>query len=114
MAGLLDRRAVCRGLLSLLVVLLVLGHLCDLEAFADLADHHHPNTAAGHTELLSACDPAPAASSPTPAQVWTALAASGDVPGTAAGPARAPRRSETFTRLVDRPPLFLLHASFLL
>ena len=115
MAGLLDRRAVCRGLLSLLVVLLVLGHLCDLEAFADVADHHHANTAAGDTdELLSACDPAPAASSPTPAQVLAALAVPGDLPRAAAPRAQASRRSETSARLVDRPPLFLLYASFLI
>jgi hypothetical protein len=113
MAGLLDRAA-WRWLLSLLVVLLVLGHLCDLEAFADLADHH-ASPAAGHTdELLSPCDPAPATSSPTPAQVWTVLAASDDVPMVAPGPAPPSRRSQISARLADRPRLFLLHASFLI
>jgi hypothetical protein len=109
-----DREAACRWLLSVLVVLLVLGHLCDLEAFADLADHH-ASPAAGHTdELLSPCEPAPATSAPTLAQAWAALAASGDLPRAPAGLARVPRRFETAAWLVDRPPLFLLHASFLI
>jgi hypothetical protein len=112
MAGLLDRAA-WRWLLSLLVVLLVLGHLCDLEAFAALADHH-ASPAADHTdELLSPCEPAPATST-TPAHVWTALAVSGDVPRAASAPAQVSRRAETSVRLGHRPPLFLLHASFLI
>jgi hypothetical protein len=114
MVGLLGGRAAWRWFPSLLVVLLVLGHLCDLETLANLPDHH-ADTAAGHAgELVSTCDPAPATSSPTSARVWTALDVSGSLPRVAAGSARVSRHSESSARLVDRPPLFLLHASFLI
>lgn len=113
MVALVYRGAAWRWLLPLLVVLLVLGHVCDLEAFAELADHHATATG-GHTdELLSTCDAAPATPSSAPTLVWVALDVLASLPTVGAAPVREHRPSETSSRVVHRPPLFLLHASLL-
>ncbi len=97
----------------MLVVLLVLGHVCDLAAFADL-DAHHPVD--GHAdELLGPCDAVPATSSPGHAQVWAPLERAMALPVAGVVP---DRRVVSFIEepatLAGRPPLFLLYASLLI
>lgn len=110
-----DRGQAFRWLLPVLVALLALGHVCDLSAFAPLDTHHH-HPAEGHDdELVTSCHAVPATSSSGRSQVW----ASPDI-----APARSvveapPARSATWSlkdlvTLIERPPLFLLHASFLI
>ena len=97
----------------MLVLLLVLGHVCDLAAFADLDAHHSVD---GHSdEQWSSCDAAPATSSPGHARVWTALEIAAPFPAADSAPAHRPARfPEDSAALVDRPPLFLLYASLLI
>jgi hypothetical protein len=102
-----------RWLLPLLVVLLVLGHICDLSAFAHLDAHHH---AEGSTDQqLTSCDAMPTAAS-------AGQTRTGSIPGVAVALAvidEAPAHRvaavvERRAALVDRPPLFLLHAALLI
>jgi len=102
-----------RWLLSLLVVLLVLGHVCDLSAFADLDAHHH--TDGSTDQQLSSCDAMPAAASAGETRtgsmpdVAVALTVIDEAPAH-----RVASIVERRTILVDRPPLFLLHAALLI
>jgi hypothetical protein len=100
-------------LLPILVVILVLGHVCELPAYVELASHHSAESNAD--EQLASCDAVPATSSPGHAQVWTpsdialALPVVDPTPGH-----RAVWSFEDPVRLIERLPLFLLHASLLI
>jgi hypothetical protein len=121
MADLVARPSACRWALPILVLLLVLGHACELPAYGDLVgaahadeshhsgDRHH----AGEQEI--SCDAVSATSSPGSPQLAAALDLS-IVPqvNDRVSPRTAARSLEGLARLVARPPLFLLHASFLI
>lgn len=97
----------------MLVALLVLGHVCELGAFAKLDAHHPVDSHAD--EQLSSCDAVPATSSPGHAQVCTTPGIALTLPAASSAPThRAARFFVDPTPLVDRPPLFLLHASLLI
>lgn len=98
----------------MLVVVLVLGHVCDVSALGHSDAHHAGEGQAG--QALSPCDPAPAASSSGQAgSPWTEGAQEALPRPAAAEPDReagitiAPAATP-----VPRPPLFLLHAALLI
>jgi hypothetical protein len=97
----------------MLVVLLVLGHVCDLAAFAHLDAHH---AADGHAdEQLGPCEAVPVTSSPGHTQVWAPLESAMALPVAGVVPdRRVVSFSEDPATLADRPPLFLLYASLLI
>lgn len=106
-----------RWLLPILALVLVLGHVCELPAYADLVASPHPAHGSGHAsdhahDPQVSCDPV------------DALARSGWIPvGPEAGtppvvlsaeslaPLPIAAALEDAKRLRSRPPLFLLHAS---
>ena len=106
-------------LVATLVTLLVLGHACELPAFADLATHAtesaHQSTDHHSDETRIECDAVGVPSSSVCFRMGPGLDSVGMV--AAAGPvalrpvAAVPPDS---TRLSCRPPLFLLHASLLI
>jgi len=110
-----------RWLLPLLSLLLVLGHACELPAYADLVIAPHLHEGGGHAaddhahEAQMSCDPVDVLARSGAFQVGPDLAAAQVVP--LAGP--VPVRPLTVSlkdskRLPSRPPLFLLHASLLI
>jgi hypothetical protein len=113
MTPLTDRRPAGRWLLLMLVVLVVLGHVCDLAAFADLDAHHPVDSHAD--EQVSSCDAVPATSSSGHTQVWAPPDIVLALPVADPTPARRAAWSfEDPVRLIERLPLFLLHASLLI
>jgi hypothetical protein len=108
-------------LLPWLVVILVLGHVCELPAYAELVSHHHSD-AAHHSSADSSegepglCDAVTASSTSGQLHhVWTGLAVVAILPAVAAPPAGwMPPSFEAPSRLASRVPLFLLHSSFLI
>jgi len=110
-----------RWAFPILVLLLVLGHACELPAYAevigvshgageshDLGDSHH-----GDGQVLS-CDAAPATSSPGHPQV-AAVPQMSVVPQVEDPvPAGGVAGSFEDAKFAARPPLFLLHASLLI
>jgi hypothetical protein len=111
-----------RWVFPVVVMLLVLGHACELPAYAGLVgsfqaaeeshhsgDGHHP----GAQEL--SCDAVSATSSPESPQVNAALGVSLVRQVDDPVPARMVVRSvEGPAKFRVRPPLFLLHASLLI
>jgi hypothetical protein len=96
----------------MLVGLLLLGHVCDLSAFAPVDAHHSVDHHGDGHEQISSCDTMPATPSPVHAHVWTVLDLG---PAVQMPPARlAARPVDRPASLADRPPLFLLHASLLI
>lgn len=113
MPGLVDRLPATRWLLPLLVVILVLGHVCELPAYVELVSHHSTGGNAG--EQLSSCDALPATSGPGHSQVWATPDSAVVLPVVDPTPARGTAWSfEDPVTLVERLPLFLLHASLLI
>ena len=109
--------------LPMLVVLLVVGHLCDLTAYAGtpVSSHaaessHHSADGHGGEQLASSCDAVNATSSPGYSHhLYTGAELSVGLTAIKSTPARsAPRSFEDPARLRIRPPLFLLHASLLI
>ena len=106
----------------MLVVLLVLGHACELPAYADLvgsshaADEPHHSSDGHHPgERLDSCDTVGVTSSPGHLEQGAALEVTVALPADELAPARLVARSfESPARLIVRPPLFLLHASLLI
>jgi len=105
----------------MMVALLVLGHVCEFPAYADLVIPPHSTegrSADGHEhEHEESCDPVDAVSNTTPVQVTgpvletvQALPATSPVPGWLVTSSSIERS----TRLPSRPPLFVLYASLLL
>jgi hypothetical protein len=110
-----------RWLLPLLALLLVLGHACELPAYADVVISPHLTGGAGHAahdhadEPQVSCDPVDVLSSTGSAQVGPDLGAAQVVPLASPVPVRLLTASrEDSKRLPSRPPLFLLHASLLI
>ena len=111
--GVLDRHPAGRWLLPVLVVLLLLGHVCDASALEQPAAHHAGDGQSG--EQLGWCDPAPAASSSGQTLSWWAGGVPAAPPVTDAIPARPVGPViDGPTTPADRLPLFLLHASLLI
>jgi hypothetical protein len=104
-----------------MVVLLVLGHVCELPVYAGLVIEAHATegrSAEGHGhEPEMACDPIDAVSNTTPVQVigpvlWFAQALPATSP--VLGWLVTSSSIERSTRLPSRPPLFVLYASLLI
>ena len=107
------RHAAGRWLLPLLVVLLMLGHVCDLSALAAL-DAHHQTHGDGHAQLGS-CEAMPAASSTGQARVCPAPIVAVALPVVDETPVRTGASVvEARPAIIGRPPLFLLHAALLI
>jgi len=115
-------RAAPRWLLTIMATLLVLGHACELPAYADLvvplnltdspsADGH------GHEAEIS-CDAVDAVSNTTsPVQVMgplLELAQALPIASPVSSWLVTPSSIESSARLPSRPPLFVLHASLLI
>ena len=107
-------------LLPLLVVILVLGHVCELPAYVE-AGHHHPDGAHHSTGDSSHAQPgfceavtAPS-TSPQLHHVWTGLEMPVTLPIGDASPVLETLQSfGEPPKLASRPPLFLLHSSLLI
>lgn len=122
MASLVDRSSARRWMLALLVLLLVLGHACELPAYADVVgtlqtaeESHHSNDGHHAGEKGLSCDAVSATSIPGHPRVAAALEIS-LVPQVTdpARPRMVARSLEGPAKFAARPPLFLLHASFLI
>src|SRR5918996_1241656 len=118
MRGLARRVPAARWLLSFLVVMLVLGHVCELPAYVELASHHHSPEGPAD-EQLSSCDAVTATSNSghyqVHYQVWTGLDMAVALPVIDAAPVgRTLQSVEDPARLPSRLPLFLLHAALLI
>jgi hypothetical protein len=105
-----------------MATLLVLGHVCELPAYADLVVPLHATEdpsadGHGHEPELS-CDPVDAVANTTsPVQAIGPVLAPGEmlpVANTVPGWLVTPSSADTFTRVPSRPPLFVLHASLLI
>jgi hypothetical protein len=104
-----------------MVVFLVLGHVCELPAYAGLVIEAHATegrSADGHGhEAEMSCDPVDAVSNTTPVQVMGPVLGFAQVlPATSPvlGWPVTPSSIEWSTRLPSRPPLFVLYASLLI
>jgi hypothetical protein len=110
-----------RWLLTIMVALLVFGHVCELPAYAGLVIPPHSTegrSADGHGhEPEMSCDPVDAVSNTTPVQaVGPVLTFAHALPATSPVLGSLVTRSsiERSTRLPSRPPLFVLYASLLI
>jgi hypothetical protein len=110
-----------RWLFPILALLLVLGHACELPAYADLVGSsrtaegsHHSADGHGDEHLIS-CDAAVAASGPSYSQAGANLGVSMALSAIDRAPVRMVARSfEDAAKFSVRPPLFLLYASLLI
>jgi hypothetical protein len=117
-----ERSSARRWVFSLLVLFLVFGHVCDLQAYADVVSTSHTAEESHHSggghhggEQELSCDPTSATSSPGQPQVAAAPELSVASPVNDPVPARMVARSvEGPAKFAVRPPLFLLHASLLI
>ncbi|HEX9747600.1 MAG TPA: hypothetical protein VGB86_04265 [Methylomirabilota bacterium] len=108
-----DHLPATRWLLAILVVILVLGHVCELPAYVELASHH--SAADNADEQLSSCDAVTVTSSSSHSQVWTGLDMAMALLIIDVSPVRSPPQFfEDPADLASRLPLFLLHASLLI
>jgi hypothetical protein len=106
----------------ILALFLVLGHICDLPAYADVVNISHTageshHAADGHhgDEQAVSCDPTIAASSPSQPQVAAAPEFLEVYPVNDSVRGRMVARVlEGPSKFSIRPPLFLLHASLLI
>jgi hypothetical protein len=110
-----------RWLLPLLALLLVLGHACELPAYADLVTSPHLPEGAAHGahdhahDPQMSCDPVDVLASSGALQVGPDLSAAQVVPLGSPVPVRLLAASLGGSkRLLRRPPLFLLNASLLI
>jgi hypothetical protein len=110
-----------RWLLPILAMVLVLGHVCELSAYADLVISPHHVEGAAHTaddqahESEMSCDPVDVLVSTGASGAGPTLSAVPVVPF--AGPLLVQFVTgslEESKRPPGRPPLFLLHASLLI
>jgi hypothetical protein len=109
-------------LFALLVLFLVLGHVCELPAFADLAVASHPtgedhrHAAHHHTDTTQiSCDALDVVSSTGSVHGKPSLDVTEALPVASLIPIRFVSSSlDDSKRLPDRPPLFLLYASLLI
>ena len=109
-----------RWLVPILVFLIVLGHACELPAFAVLVAHgnedaHHSADNHADENLISCDDAVGLPSSTGYLQVAPSLEAAEVLPVASPVPVRLTTSSvEDSNRLPSRPPLFLLYASLLI
>ncbi len=110
-----------RWLLTVMVALLVLGHVCELPAYAALVVAPHSTegrSADGHGhEAEMSCDPVDAVSNTTPVQAMGPVLATVQIlpaPCVVPGGLNASSSIERSTRRQSRPPLFVLYASLLI
>jgi hypothetical protein len=105
-------------LLPILAFLLVLGHACEVPAYADLVMSPHATEHAAHDQAHEAelsCDPIDVLASTGSVEVGPALGAAQAAPLDSPLPVRLVTASvEASKRPPGRPPLFLLHASLLI
>ena len=120
MVGSVERQSARRWVLPVLVLFLVLGHACELPAYADVVgsshtggESHHADDGHSGDQALS-CDPAVATSSPSHPQ----LAAGPEISVVSQVDDPAPARVIAVpfegAKSSGRPPLFLLYASLLI
>jgi hypothetical protein len=108
-----------RWFAPMLVFLLVLGHACELPAFADFVSHaaedaHHSADHHADENLIS-CDAVGLPSSTGHLQVGPSVEVAVALPVARSVPVRLIISSpEDAKRLPSRPPLFLLYASLLI
>jgi hypothetical protein len=122
MVSFVARSSPRRWVLRLLVLLLVLGHACELPAYVDVVgtsqtaeESHHPNDGHHAGEQGLSCDEVSATSIPGHPRVAAALEISVVPQDNGQAPPRMVARSfERPPKFAARPPLFLLHASFLI
>jgi hypothetical protein len=113
MLNFVHRVPAARWLLPILVVILFVGHVCELPAYAELVSHHADES--NGAEQLSSCDVVTATSSSGHSQVWAGLDMAVAVPVIDASPLRRTLQSfEDPARVPSRLALFLLHASLLI
>jgi hypothetical protein len=110
---------VARWLVPMLIAFLVLGHTCEVPAWADLVSD--TTEAARHSagdhedENLISCDAVGVPSSTAYLQLGPSLDVAEVLPVARPVPVRVIRLSlDGSSRLPSRPPLFLLHASLLI
>jgi hypothetical protein len=105
-------------LVPILVLLLVLGHACELPAYADLASHNEDARPSAHDhadEDLISCDGVAVPSNTGYLQVGRGLDVAQALPVANPVPVRLVTSSpEDPKRLPSRPSLFLLYASLLI
>jgi hypothetical protein len=106
---------------TIMVALLVLGHVCELPAYAGLVIETHSSegrSADGHGhESEMSCDPVDAVSSTAPLQVMNPILATVQaLPAILSVPdwLITPSSIERSTRRPSRTPLFVLYASLLI
>jgi hypothetical protein len=122
MVDFVERWSARRWVLPVLVMLLVLGHACELPAYADVVgsshtagESHHAGDGHHTGEQALSCDLATATSSPGHFQVTAAPEISVVSQVDDPAPARVVAGSfEGPARFAVRAPLFLLHASLLI
>ncbi len=122
MVSLVERSSARRWVLPVLVLLLVLGHACELPAYADVVgtsqtaeESHHSHDGHHADEQGLSCDAATATSVPGHSRVAAALEISVVPQVNDPAPSRMVARTfEGPPKFAARPPLFLLHASFLI
>lgn len=114
-------RSAPRWLLTVMVALLVLGHVCELPAFAGLVvSPHSPEgrSADGHGhEPEMSCDPVDAVSNTTPVRMMgpaLEIAKADSVTSSVPGGLVTAASIQPSVRRPSRPPLFLLYASLLI
>ena len=122
MSDVVNRWAARRWVLPIVVVLLVLGHACEIPAYADVlasaqtagAPHHSADDHHAGEQAVS-CDAIGVTSNAGQPQVGAALETSVGLEAIDPAPARVVARSfESPAKPASRPPLFLLHASLLI
>jgi len=114
MRSFIDRLPATRWLLAILVMILVLGHVCELPAYVELVSHHSADGNADEQQL-SSCDAVTVASSAGHSQVWTGLDMAVFLPAIDVWPVgRTLQSFDDPAKLPSRLPLFLLHASLLI
>jgi hypothetical protein len=115
-------RSVSRWLLTIMAMFLVLGHVCELPAYAALVIPAHatedPSVDGHEHEAELSCDPIDAVSNTTSLVQVTGplLELTPALPVASSVPGWLPTLSsiESPTRLPSRPPLFVLYASLLI
>jgi hypothetical protein len=121
MVDFVERWSARGWVLPVLVMLLVLGHACELPAYADVVgssqtagEPHHAGDGHHSGEQALSCDPATATSSPAHPQVAAgpeiSVVSQVDDPA----PARVVAGAFEGAKFAVRSPLFLLHASLLI
>jgi hypothetical protein len=121
MSRVIERWCTGRWALSILILLLVLGHACELPAYAEVVglshvagESHHAGDGHHGDEPVLSCDGSAATSSPG----HPAVAAVPDMSVVSEVGDPAPMRvvagSCKDAKVAARPPLFLLHASLLI